>query len=59
MGADVTEFSVQGKSGTCRQFSDLFNFAYSLRFDIANPDPYAATGHPLGRALTMHRAPSY
>ncbi len=24
MGADVTEFSVQGKSGTCRQFSDLF-----------------------------------
>ncbi len=25
MGADVTEFSVQGKSGTCRQFSDLFN----------------------------------
>ena len=24
-----------------------FNFAYSLRFDIANPDPYAATGHPL------------
>ena len=25
MGADITEFSVQGKSGTCRQFSDLFN----------------------------------
>ena len=33
MGADVTEFSVQGKSGTCRQFSDLFNreiISYSL-----------------------------
>ena len=30
---DVTEFSVQGKSGTCRQFSDLFNreiISYSL-----------------------------
>ncbi|EOO1783486.1 hypothetical protein E8Y33_RS27850, partial [Escherichia coli] len=36
-----------------------FNFAYSLPFDIANPDPYVATGHPPGRALTMHRAPSY
>nr|WP_284142083.1 hypothetical protein [Escherichia coli] len=33
MGADVTEFSVQGKSGTYRQFSDLFNreiISYSL-----------------------------
>ena len=35
-----------------------FNFAYSPPFDIANPDPYVATGRPPGRALTMHRAPS-
>ncbi|GLG71695.1 hypothetical protein SGP16018_34680 [Shigella flexneri] len=40
-------------------YSMGFNFAYSLPFDIANPDPYVATGHPPGRALTMHRAPSY
>ncbi|WHH22912.1 hypothetical protein QDW63_22055 [Escherichia coli] len=33
MGADVTEFPVQGKSDACRQFSDLFNreiISYSL-----------------------------